>query len=213
VYARQVALALTWLEAFFGLSSGLITRVVRADVATTVPVIAFDASPAGMGALLWVLPATTALTMATLDSLPPMAFMHHAWTPYHEHLVQASIGDPGSQARWEALALLVAFRTWNPVVSASSGLPVVVGDALGMLYGAARFRSKDTQVNKIFMELALLAAPRGTTIEAMHVWSAENCLADTLSRIESEKLSLPALLARVPRTMAKDGAWLILDKK
>jgi hypothetical protein len=38
-----------------------------------------------------------------------------------------------------------------------------------MLYGAARFRSKDAQIKRIFMEMALLAAPRGTTLEAMHI--------------------------------------------
>jgi hypothetical protein len=82
-----------------------------------------------------------------------------------------------------------------------------------MLYGAARFRSRDSQINRMFMELALLSAPRGTTLEALHVWSAENRLADTLSRIDSESLVLPPLLSKVPRTMAKDSAWQILDKK
>ena len=86
-------------------------------------------------------------------------------------------------------------------------------DAFGMLLGAAWFRSKDAQMNRMLMELAPIAAPRGTTIEALHVGSAENHLDDTLSRLEDERLTLPPLLAKVPRTMAKDGDWRILSKK
>ena len=92
-------------------------------------------------------------------------------------------------------------------------MPVAVGDAFGRLYGAARLRSKDAQSNEIVMELAPLAAPHSLTIEAIHVWSAKNHLADTFGRMENERLPLPALLARIPRTMAKDSAGLILDKK
>ena len=82
-----------------------------------------------------------------------------------------------------------------------------------MLYGAARFRSKDSQINRIFMEMALLAAPRGTTLEAIHIWSAGNRLADTLSRLENEELPLPPLLAKVPRTLLGDGGLRILGRK
>ena len=109
--------------------------------------------------------------------------------------------------------MLLAFKSWDRVIASSSGSPIAIGDALGMLYGAARFRSKDAHINRIFMEMALLAALRGTTLEAMHIWSAENHLADTLSRLESEKLTLPPLIAKVPRTMVSDGGLKILGKR
>ena len=66
VYAKQINLALTWLQAFFYLDSGFITRVIRADAPTSIPIVAFDASPFGMGAVLWVVPARTIITMKQL---------------------------------------------------------------------------------------------------------------------------------------------------
>ena len=84
------------------------------------------------------------------------------------------------------------------------------GDALGMLSGAAKFRSKDPVINEVFMELALLIAPRGDTLEAMHIWSEENLLADVLSRIADDSCTLPAILAKVPRTPCREIGFLIL---
>ena len=83
---------------------------------------------------------------------------------------------------------------------------------MGVLFGAARFRSKDPVLNRIFMEMALLCAPRGTTLETVHVWSEENHLADVLSRLGTEKLALPHLLAKVPRTQVRDEEFRILGK-
>ena len=74
-----------------------------------------------------------------------------------------------------------------------------MGDALGMLYGAVRFTSKDPGINLIFMELALVFAPRGATIEAMHLWSEENTTADALSRLD-EGAVLPPTLTTTTRT-------------
>ena len=77
-------------------------------------------------------------------------------------------------ARWEAYCLLVAFPTWEKIIFSSSGTPVAMGDALGMLFGAVRLKSKDSGINLTFMEAALLVAPHGRTMEAMHLWSEEN---------------------------------------
>jgi len=210
VWAKQVASALTWLLAFFQQESGLITRIIRADKPRTTPVVAFDASPFGMGAILWVVPAGTELTIRQLEVITPFAYMYRTWEASHEHLVQARIGDPAGQARWEALAMLLAFRTWDKVIATSFGQPVAMGDALGMLFGAARFRSKDPTINRVFMEMALLMAPRGSTLDAIHIWSEENYLADLLSRRSSNDEALPLLLAKVPRSPIRDGAFSIL---
>ena len=79
-----------------------------------------------------------------------------------------------------------------------------------MLSGAAKFRSKDPLINKVFMELALLVAPRGATLEAMHVWSEENRLADFLSRIADDSATLPEILAKVPRNLCGDMGFHVL---
>ena len=97
------------------------------------------------------------------------------------------------------------------MISTSTGRPVAVGDALGMLHGAVKFRFKDPIINKIFMEMALLVAPRGATLEAIHVWSEENEITDTLSRMGTDdKLVLPILLTKVARTPMCDAPLRIL---
>ena len=45
-----------------------------------------------------------------------------------------------------------------------------------------------------------------------HVLSAENHLADALSRLE-KSLPPPPLLAKVPRTLVSDDGWRILGKR
>ena len=93
----------------------------------------------------------------------------------------------------------------------STGNLLAIGDALGMLHGAVRFKSQDPAINVMFMELALLFAPRGATLEAMHFWSEENELADALSRIESDFVIPPSLM-QVPRTSWSSPEWRILGK-
>ena len=62
-----------------------------------------------------------------------------------------------------------------------------------------------------YMELALIFAPSGATIEALHIWSEENSLADALSRL-GEGAALPDVLAKVPRTRACDEGWHIIGR-
>ena len=50
------------------------------------------------------------------------------------------------------------------------------------LDGAGKFRSKDPTVSELFMGLAFIYGRHGCTVEAVHLWSADNHLADDLSR-------------------------------
>ena len=103
--------------------------------------------------------------------------------------------------------------SWTPSSEiAAGGRLVAIGDALGMLHGAVKFRSKDPGINLIFMELALIFAPRGSTVEAVHIWSEENQLADVLSRCIAEQLPIPGILTKVPCTPVRDGGLTILEK-
>jgi hypothetical protein len=115
-------------------------------------------------------------------------------------------------ARWEALCLLIAIKTWSKVLSTSSGSLVVMGDALGMLHGASKFKARDPGLNLLFMEMALIFAPQGSTIEALHMWSEENALADVLSRITDDSLALPAILSKVPRTPCRATGFHVLGR-
>ena len=75
VWARQVRLPLTWLEAFFALSQGPLTKLTYADPPGTVPIIMFDASTTGGGALLWVINSTDAICPEALQSAPPVGVL------------------------------------------------------------------------------------------------------------------------------------------
>ena len=88
---------------------------------------------------------------------------------------------------------------------------MALGDALGMLHGAVKFKSKDPGINLMFMELALIFAPKGATLEAVHLWSEENELADALSRL-GEGAELPADLTKVTRTPCSLVGWKVLGK-
>jgi hypothetical protein len=124
--------ALIWLLTFFFMDSGFITRATRADLPRTVPAIALDASRFGVGAVLWVVPASFDLTIKRLETVCHFAYLFHAWEGKHGQLVQVKIGDCAGQPRWEALAMMLAFRTWDKVIAVSSGSPVAIGDALGL---------------------------------------------------------------------------------
>ena len=92
----------------------------------------------------------------------------------------------------------MAIATWSPVVFSSRGKLLVLGDALGILQAAVRFKAKDAGINALYMEMALLFAPHGAELSAVHVWSENNVLADTISRLD-EGAVLPAILTKVPR--------------
>jgi len=71
--------------------------------------------------------------------------------------------------------------------------------------GAVAFRGQDPVLNAIFMKLALLFAPKGAELSAMHIGSGKYALANTLSRL-AEGAVLPPLLAKVPRSdPSRDG--------
>ena len=61
------------------------------------------------------------------------------------------------------------------------------------------------------MELALVFAPRGATMEALHWWSEEDELADALSRLEVGEV-VPDCLTKVPRTSWTAPEWRILGR-
>ena len=63
-------------------------------------------------------------------------------------------------ARWEAFCLLMSIIAWEKVIFQTTGTLLAIGDALGMLHGAVRFKSRDPGINLTFMEMALRFAPR-----------------------------------------------------
>ena len=85
----------------------------------------------------------------------------------------------------------------------------MIGDALGVLFGTATLASKDTHINRLMMDLALILAPRGQAIEAVHVWSEDNALADALTRMQVDA-EPPAQLRGIKRSgWPDDLPWKI----
>ena len=70
---------------------------------------------------------------------------------------------------------------------------------MGVWHGLARFSARAPKVNDIAKELAMLIAPTGRDLTGIHIWGAENKLADTLSRLACGA-TLPANLERIGRT-------------
>ena len=104
-----------------------------------------------------------------------------AWDERHEKLISGEIGEPGHQANWEALMMVIAMRTW--IDERCRGVVTIVGDASGVLGDVVAMRAKSETVNDLIKELALHIAPYGLEVQGLHIWSERNVLADTLSRV------------------------------
>ena len=69
----------------------------------------------------------------------------------------------------------------------SQGALAIMGDALGVLHDARRFRAKDKVLNLIMAELALIIAPMGQELRTAHLWTQRNSTCDLLSRLAEGK--------------------------
>ena len=78
--------------------------------------------------------------------------------------------------------MVSAIFMWETLLFGPQIELLIVGDPLGVLDGAGKFRSKDPVINEMFMELAFIFGRRGATLELVHIWSGDNVLADELSR-------------------------------
>ena len=86
---------------------------------------------------------------------------------------------------WEALAELVALRTWSRLWENRRCLLKVRGDSMAALGALGRMRSKSPAVNAVARELALdlALAPYQIGIHE-HVAGKDNVLPDFLSRVK-----------------------------
>ena len=99
----------------------------------------------------------------------------------------------------------LCLRVWSRIIFESRGKITAVGDALGVLCGATKFRAKDPKINALMMDLALLFAPTGCALDAVHIWSEDNQEADALSRL-SVGAAVPPRLRSVRET-----SWPLIE--
>ena len=203
VYRKQIAAALHWLELFaLGNQGGLSKTFFLEDRFRDGIVLVCDASLWGGGAACW------ASASEYYNNVPPNAYMSVKWTAHHEQMLNVTIGDPSHQGTFEAYTFLLAATRW--VSNDTRGRVILIGDALGVMYGVVTLSAKSEIVNKIAMELALHLAPLCVSMQGIHIWGEENDMADALSRLFSPaRVSIPASLANVPRHFPAEK-WLSL---
>eukprot|EP00971_Amphidinium_carterae_P041297 810744-Amphidinium_carterae.1 len=101
-----------------------------------------------------------------LPHVRPITYFTEVWTELDAALLKAELNNSRYQAHWEAYTLLLALRAW--VKFPWSGPILVVGDALGVLAAFVQMSAKSTGINAMAREAALLMAPLGRELGAVH---------------------------------------------
>ena len=150
IWTKQVAGSLKWLVAFIMRESGEVSRTwsVATHLTPAYDVaLVFDASPFGLGAVLYI-------------SGLPVAFLMDCLTLHDVKRYGYQIGDHRGQQCWEALAILVALKAWSPLLLGRRFCwkLTVRGDNVTALNLVLRMKSKPGALKSIAKELALLLA-------------------------------------------------------
>ena len=130
----------------------------------------------------------------SLNDETPSRYIVLKWRPLDEKVLKAKRGDCGSQALWDAYTLLIALKTWTHLLVAKRAELHLFGDAEGVLRAVLAKKARNAAVNLVIAEIGLTLAPTNFDLQAAHLWSEENALADALSR-GAEGIEVPAELA------------------
>ena len=203
---RQVELPLRWLAALADENFGPLERRCRRR-ATHHVLITFDGSLTGGGATL----QAGIEEFSHAHTRPFVSYWAANWTEQDLERLQVKKGDPAGQARLEAFTLLISVFLWQRILREAQGTFAVMGDALGVLHDARKFRAKDRVLNEVMAEMALLVAPMGQDLRAVHLWTQCNSTCDVLSRLTADQ-SIPEQLGTTQRTMRRQFDYKILGK-
>ena len=188
VSLNQVRLPLQWFESFADLAFGPMERRCRRRAPHSV-LITFDGSLTGGGATL----QAGVTQYNTAHQQPYVAYWHDEWTSAELELLQVIRDDPAGQARLEAWTMLCSIVVWKDILRKADGGLAVMGDALGVLHGAQKFKSNDAVLNLIMAEAALILAPMGRDLRAVHLWTQRNITCDRLSRLQKSPADITEL--------------------
>ena len=200
----RVRTALDWLGALLETQEkAAFKRTVnwRTELAPPTLVITCDASPWGLGAVL-----------STAEGYP-LAWVASEVTADDARRLGVTIGDCAAQAVLEALAILVAVRTWAHIWTAAKARVHVRSDSQAALGALGKVASPVPAMNAVAREVALDVAASSYGLEPItwgHVAGKLNVWADALSRLAAPEPELvPAELARIEPTevAVRDEAW------
>ena len=200
VFVKQVLPALRVLQRLAA-GSNLQATFHKQERSPTL-VIQTDASPWGFGGVLW-------------QAKRPVAWWAQDIQPEDLTLLQAEIGNPAWQTEWEFVSIILsisAFQSW--VRSRAVALQT---DNTGVLETALQLRSSKAGMATLAAELVVVLRDLDVQISfGRHLRSAENYLADALSRLGAGK-SVPAQLQSIPRVEAPVraafwGQWATVSK-
>jgi hypothetical protein len=163
-----------WFVALFSAPGEVLSKTFHVGVHRLPPRIHMyvDASPWGFGAFL------------TLEGCPTER-ISGAWDADDCRRFKLKIGDAAGQAVWEALALLIALRSWSEYWLEEVAVVWVKSDSKAALGALEKERSRSPGINAIARELALdrAVAVFEPLLEFAHVRGTNNEWADALSRL------------------------------
>ena len=204
-HTTRVEETLRWLRAFLKrlVGYGVLGRMVDIREWQDGPsiVIATDASPWGLGAVL------------EIDGIP-QSFISEAITHADAERLGFEIGSCRGQSAAESLAILVAMRSWLPLWRVRRTAISVRSDSQAALGALGKLGSKAPAMAKVAREVALDIAVSRYGIDVWEHQAAEDNLeADVLSRWhEPGKATLvPGRLRHVERCVPEprtDDRWL-----
>ena len=137
-----------------------------------------------------------------------MAFWADTWADEELERLQVTRGDPAGQARLEAFTLLHTIHAWRRILCVATGPLAGIGDALGVLHDAQKFRAADPILNSIMAELALVIAPMSHELRVIHLWTQRNTTCDALSRLTVSR-ELPDSLQSVKRIKRRSMSYRV----
>ena len=190
IEVRRILPELLWVRAILrrSVGRGELARTVDARIFVSQSTIRIttDASPWGIGATL------------EKDNLI-IAFLYDKIHEADVKRLSIEVGSSSAQATCEALALLVATRTWLPFWAEERATAVTRSDSLSALGAIAKGSSPSPPINLIVRETALDVACSKYGLEVFkHISGKDNVWADALSRVFAPggTDALPSILLR-----------------
>ena len=173
IWLKQILLSLLWMKSFLLQQSGTLTRVYDLHSyygASDTFTITTDASPWGIGGWLAVNNRVIAYFADTISEDDCT-------------VLQRERGCHTGQQAFEALALLVAYRLWCPLMKRQRSVLAVRNDNIGALTLMASLKTSGPAMGLIARELALdLAQSEYFPQVTSHLPGVANVTADVLSR-------------------------------